>query len=90
MASVRPPAATLSPSGPAHVDVAEQLGACMELLRWLDGQLQLPTSDDSKRERALARVVLQEATALIEQCRSQASVDARALQSADGKGAHHG
>lgn len=82
--SARPP--TLQARHPARareprsetlpLDVPEQLAACTDLLRWLDGQFQQSGARESPRDRALARIVLQEASQLIELCqralRSQA------------------
>lgn len=55
---------------PAPVDHSDKLSACMELLRWLDMQLELHNEPELVRDRALARVVVQEASALLEQCRA--------------------
>ena len=57
-----------------HVNVAEQLAACMELLRWLDGHLQRQGARETPRDRALAQVALREASALIEVCESVLSL----------------
>lgn len=51
-------------------DVSEHLTACMELLRWLDMQLERHQTPELVRDRALARVVVQEASALLDQCRA--------------------
>jgi hypothetical protein len=51
--------------------VSEQLTACMELLRWLDMQLERHKTPELVRDRALARVVVQEASALLHQCRAK-------------------
>ena len=64
---------------PAQRDeVPEQLAACMELLHWLDGQLQCSGERESPRERALARIVLQEASQLIEHCQNALRIETRA------------
>jgi hypothetical protein len=49
------------------VDVPEQLAACRAVLRWLEAQLR--GAPPGPRERALARLVLEEASSLIELCR---------------------
>ena len=50
----------------AVADVPEQLAACRAVLRWLEAQLRgVPPGP---RERALAKLVLQEASGLIELC----------------------
>jgi hypothetical protein len=59
------------------LDVPEQLAACTELLRWLDAQLQRSSARESPRDRALARIVLQEASQLIELCQSALRVGTR-------------
>jgi hypothetical protein len=43
----------------------------MELLRWLDMQLERHQKPELVRDRALARVVVQEASALLDQCRDK-------------------
>jgi hypothetical protein len=55
----------------ARFDVANQLSACIELLAWLDMQLERHKTPELVRERALARVVVQEAAALVDQCRAK-------------------
>jgi hypothetical protein len=49
------------------VDIPEQLAACRAVLRWLEAQLR--GAPPGPRERALARLVLEEASSLIELCR---------------------
>lgn len=51
------------------IDVPAQLAACSELLRWLDSQLQQPATQETPQERALARILIREASQLIEICR---------------------
>jgi hypothetical protein len=63
---------------PQRIDVPEQLAACVELLGWLDGQLQHPGARESPRDRALARIVLQEACQLIDMCQSALRIEPRA------------
>ena len=73
--SARPPAPSrVTPSrmrkapaaGAPSVDVPEQLAACRAVLRWLEAQLR--DVPPGPRERALAKLVLQEASSLIELC----------------------
>jgi hypothetical protein len=54
----------------SHSAMSEQLSACMELLHWLDMQLERHRTPELVRERALARVVVQEASSLLDQCRN--------------------
>jgi hypothetical protein len=66
-----PPGLTPSPvqrSQAQQIDVARQLAACMELLNWLDCQLQKPGGHETTRDLAVARMVLQEASQLVEHC----------------------
>ncbi len=73
--SARPPAPSrvvparprkAAAAGASSVDVPEQLAACRAVLRWLEAQLRgVPPGP---RERALAKLVLQEASSLIELC----------------------
>jgi hypothetical protein len=49
------------------VDIPEQLAACRAVLRWLEAQLR--GAPPGPRERALAHLVLEEASSLIELCR---------------------
>lgn len=60
-----------------HVDVGEQLTACMELLRWLDGQLERQGRRDTPRERGLVQIAAREALALLEVCQTALSLKAK-------------
>jgi PAS fold len=60
------------------VDVPEQLAACTELLHWLESQLLHPGARESPRDRALARIALQEAAQLIELCQNALRDEKRA------------
>jgi len=73
--SSRQVAAPARPAEAQRLDVTEQLAACTELLSWLDGQLQRPGARETPQERAFARVVLQEASQLIERCQSALRVE---------------
>lgn len=65
-------------SSPPHVrdargspaEFIESLAACRELLRWLDAQLQHQNTGGIPRNGPLAAVVLDEASALLDQCRT--------------------
>lgn len=75
------PAEALSPKRPpsappkhesaraAATAVAGQLSTCLDLLHWLDAQVLGQASQDSPKQRALARVVLHQAAELLEECR---------------------
>jgi PAS domain S-box-containing protein len=72
------PAAAPAPSSSARArdaqgspaEFIESLAACRELLRWLDAQLQHQSSGGIPRNGPLAAVVLEEASALLDQCRA--------------------
>lgn len=77
---VAPPPERRAPvarSEPVPSDQSEKLAACMELLRWLDMQLELHKEPELVRDRALARVVVQEAAALIEHFSASLKPDAQ-------------
>jgi PAS domain S-box-containing protein len=62
-----------TPRPASPTDVAAQLSACSELVSWLDLQLQRHDGDarhEFVRDRAVARVVLQELSTLLENCRA--------------------
>jgi PAS domain S-box-containing protein len=59
-----------APEGALGPEFIESLAACRELLRWLDGQLQHQSTPSVPRNGRLAAVVLDEASALLDQCRA--------------------
>lgn len=60
----------VEPSPVLRTEVSERLDACIELLRWLHSQLHRRGTRHIARDRALSRMVLREASALLEQCRA--------------------